>query len=84
LNRPPEPAALGDAASDFLGQLEQAAQASGPVEVCRQLIEHCRKQRNYPELFEALKMAARLELGLPPVALAAEEALPEALEERLE
>ncbi len=29
-------------------------------------------------------MAARLELGLPPVALAAEEALPEALEERLE
>jgi hypothetical protein len=84
LNRPPEPTASGGPAADFFGQLQQAAEGSGPVEVCRQLIAHFRQQRSYPELFEALKMAARLELGLPPVAIAADEELPEMLQERLE
>lgn len=84
LNRPPEPNAAVDSAVDFLGQLERAAEGAGPTEVCRQLVAHCRQQRSYPELFEALKMSARLELGLPPVALASDEELPEALQEQLE
>ena len=51
----------------FFEQLQQTTQDSGPLEAARMVAEKMRLAGRYPELFEALKMQHRIELGLPAV-----------------
>lgn len=54
---------------DLFDQLDQIASQDSPLAAAKLLADELRKAGRYPELFEALKMQTRLELGLPAVAL---------------
>lgn len=47
--------------------LNNAASEQGPAAAAKWLADEMRSERRYPELFEALKMQHRIELGLPAV-----------------
>ena len=51
----------------FFEQLQQTTQASGPLAAAQMVADRMRSAGRYPELFEALKMQHRIELGLPAV-----------------
>jgi hypothetical protein len=51
----------------FFEQLQQTAQTSGPLAAAQLVADRMRSAGRYPELFEALKMQHRMELGLPAV-----------------
>jgi hypothetical protein len=53
--------------SNFFDRLTETVQQSGPVEAAKFLVDSMRSQQRYTELFEALKMYHRMELGLPAV-----------------
>ncbi|XZE43221.1 hypothetical protein SH467x_002774 [Pirellulaceae bacterium SH467] len=53
--------------ANFFEQLQKLHTESGPVATAKRLVEEMRQQKRYPELFEALKMYHRVELGLPAV-----------------
>jgi hypothetical protein len=55
--------------TDIYQQLSSVAEQQGPSAAVALLIEELRKRRTYLELFEALKIQKRLELGLTAVAL---------------
>ncbi len=57
-------------------ELVQTATNDGPLASVNLLVEHLRKSGEYPELFEALKIQRRLELGLSAVALENDPPLP--------
>lgn len=48
-------------------QLQKLHLESGPLATAKRLVDEMRQQKRYPELFEALKMYHRVELGLPAV-----------------
>lgn len=58
--------------NSFYTQLQQVATENGPFAASKLLVEELRRQGRYQELFEALKMHHRLELGLPAVHIDAE------------
>lgn len=53
----------------FFDEVLQTASAEGPQAAAARLVDHLRQAGQYPELFEALKMQKRLELGLTAVGL---------------
>ncbi len=53
----------------FFDDLVQTTSNEGPLAAANQLVEFLRKSGQYPELFEALKIQRRLELGMTAVAL---------------
>jgi hypothetical protein len=54
---------------EIFEQLDQIVAQDGPLAAVKMLGEELRRSGRFPELFEALKMQRRLELGLPAVAL---------------
>ncbi len=54
-------------ATDLFENLPKTLLASGPKAAATLLVEEMRREAKYPELFEALKMLHRIELGLPAV-----------------
>lgn len=54
--------------SSAIANVEQITKDLGPVAAAEWLVEHYRKTNQLTELFEAIKMRLRLQLGLPPVA----------------
>jgi hypothetical protein len=54
--------------SSPIENVEQIAKDLGPVASAEWLVEHFRKTNQLTELFEAIKMRLRLQLGLAPVA----------------
>ena len=53
----------------FFDEILQTASGEGPQAAVARLVDHLRQAGQYPELFEALKMQKRLELGLTAVGL---------------
>jgi len=53
--------------TDLFESLQKATFESGPGAAARFLADEMRREEKYPELFEALKMVHRIELGLPAV-----------------
>lgn len=53
--------------TDFFESLEKTVLESGPASAAKLLADEMRCHQRYPELFEALKMLHRIELGLPAV-----------------
>ncbi|AMV34024.1 hypothetical protein VN12_17980 [Pirellula sp. SH-Sr6A] len=53
--------------ANFFEQLQKLHLESGPLATAKRLVDEMRLQKRYPELFEALKMYHRVELGLPAV-----------------
>ncbi len=68
----------------FFDELTQTTSASGPMAAANQLAEFLRSTEQYPELFEALKIQRRLELGLSAVALDTDPTLTPAQAEAIE
>jgi len=54
-------------ANDLFEQLLLTVSENGPAEAAKLLVEKTRNDQSYTELFEALKMLHRIELGLPAV-----------------
>jgi hypothetical protein len=52
---------------DIFSELERLSSEQGPVAVAQCLVDKMRDEKNYTELFEALKILHRVELGLPAV-----------------
>ncbi len=71
-------------AADLYQQLAQTSQSSGPAAVVDQVIEYLEKHERYHELFEALKMKARIDLGLVPTQTNRDERLDEDTELKIE
>lgn len=69
---------------DMFNQLSTASQSSGPEVVLDQLIEFLEGKQRFHELFEALKMRARLKLGIQPTQIDRDERLDEETEIRME
>ncbi len=63
--------------NSIFDELVQTASSEGPLASANQLVEFLRKSERYPELFEALKIQRRLELGLSAVALETDAPLPD-------
>ncbi len=53
--------------TDLFDSLEKTVLESGPAAAAQMLANAMRRDARYPELFEALKMLHRIELGLPAV-----------------
>ncbi|MCU0717110.1 MAG: hypothetical protein MUD03_13380 [Pirellula sp.] len=53
--------------ANFFEQLQKSHSEAGPLAAAKHLVDEMRRQKRYPELFEALKMYHRVELGLPAV-----------------
>lgn len=53
--------------TNVLEELTATTHQQGPVAAAKALVDYCRSQKRYNELFEARKMLHRLELGLPAV-----------------
>ncbi|MEY4566589.1 MAG: hypothetical protein RLY14_1559, partial [Planctomycetota bacterium] len=68
----------------FFDSLPTQLNAAGSVATATQIVEFFRHQGAYHELFEALKMKARLELGLPAITPGPEESLGALVTDRLE
>jgi hypothetical protein len=69
---------------NFFESLSQQLVKQGAVSTAGQVIEFFRHQGAYHELFEALKMKARIELGLPAVPPGPDETLSPMLTDKLE
>ena len=54
-------------ANELFDKLESTAKDQGASQAARLLVEQMRNEKRYSELFEALKMFHRVELGLPAV-----------------
>ncbi|MEQ1830711.1 MAG: hypothetical protein ABL921_32470, partial [Pirellula sp.] len=54
-------------ANDLFENFDRIANEQGPVAAAKLLVERTRQEKNYAELFEALKILHRVELGLPAV-----------------
>lgn len=54
-------------ANELFDKLESTAKDQGASQAARLLVEQMRNEKRYSELFEALKMLHRVELGLPAV-----------------
>jgi len=54
-------------ANELFESIESTAQNQGPTQAAWLLVEQMRSEKRYSELFEALKMFHRVELGLPAV-----------------
>jgi hypothetical protein len=65
-------------------QLSATWRSEGPAATLEQLADYLLRTGRYHELFEARKLQVRQRLGLPAVAAAGDEALPEATREALE
>ncbi len=74
---------MGDS-DQLFSQLVDLRDQSGPAAVLDNLISHYESQHRFHELFEALKMRSRLNLGLPPAQMDSNEKLPESVELELE
>jgi hypothetical protein len=57
----------GSVTHDDFMMLEQLAEKEGLQAAAQELVERMRREKFYPELFEARKMLHRVELGLPAV-----------------
>lgn len=68
----------------FFDSLPVQLNSAGPVVTADNIAEFFRHQGAYHELFEALKMKARLELGLPAITPGPEESLGALVTDRLE
>ena len=53
--------------TDLFETLQKITLDSGAAAAAQLLVNEMRSQERYPELFEALKMLHRIELGLPAV-----------------
>ena len=53
--------------TDLFETLQETNLEHGPAAAATLLVEEMRREEKYPELFEALKMLHRIELGLPAV-----------------
>jgi hypothetical protein len=53
--------------NELFEKIESTALAQGPSQAAWLLVEQMRSEKRYTELFEALKMFHRVELGLPAV-----------------
>lgn len=71
-------------AEEMYRQLADAQQAGGPIAAVDRLIEYLESEKRFHELFEALKMRARLELGLVPTQTDRDERLDEETELKIE
>lgn len=71
-------------AEEIYRQLSEANHQSGSAAVLDRLIEHLEREQRYHELFEALKMRSRLDLGLVPTQTDRDERLDEETELRME
>jgi len=69
---------------NFFESLANHLAQQGPQATAKQVIEFFRHQGAYHELFEALKMKARLEIGLPAVPPGPDETLSPLLTDKLE
>ncbi len=69
---------------NFFDTLPAQLSSAGPLAAATQIVDFFRHQGAYHELFEALKMKARLELGLPPVPPGPDEVLGPVITDRLE
>jgi len=65
-------------------ELAQTTSVDGPLAAANRLVEFLRSSEQYPELFEALKIQRRLELGLSAVAIEGDPALSPAQAEATE
>lgn len=71
-------------AEEMYPQLTEANRTSGPIAAVDRLIEYLETEQRFHELFEALKMRARLELGLIPTQTDRDERLDEETELKIE
>ncbi|MGN6543726.1 MAG: hypothetical protein ACTHK7_01660 [Aureliella sp.] len=71
-------------AEDIFRQLSDAKEQSGAAATLDRLIAYLEREHRYHELFEALKMRSRLELGLVPTQTNRDERLDEETEMRME
>lgn len=69
---------------DMFRRLSTACESSGPAVVLDQLIQFLEEKQRFHELFEALKMRARLNLGIQPTQTDRDERLDEETEIRME
>jgi hypothetical protein len=65
-------------------QLSDACQTQGPAAVVDRLVQYLESEQRFHELFEALKMQARIQLGLVPTQTDRDERLDEDTEMRVE
>lgn len=73
-----------DGSSDIYDTLAQAISSGDRREAIDRLISHLERKKSYHELFEALKMRLRFELGLTPAQAEQEERLDDERELKLE
>ncbi len=73
-----------NAPAELYGQLTELSQASGKEAVVDRVIEYLEKHDRYHELFEALKMKARMNLGLVPTQTDRDEKLDDETEMKIE
>jgi hypothetical protein len=78
-----EPISMSESPEVFQ-QLADCRTAAGPVATVDQLITYLEQQHRYHELFEALKMRVRLDLGISAAQIDREERLGEEVELKLE
>jgi len=71
-------------ADSIFAQLDATVAAGNRAQAVEQLVEHLQQQRQYHELFEALKMQMRLRLGLTAAQADRQEKFDEATEMELE
>lgn len=69
---------------DMYRQLADACATNGPLAAVDRVVEFLEQEHRYHELFEALKMRARLELGLTPAQTDRDEHLDEETELKIE
>ena len=70
-------ASPGAAEDPIFSEVESALQSGGPGEALEQLSKRLEKDKKYRELFDAMLLAKRLELGLPLVQVGQATDLPE-------
>lgn len=70
--------------SSFFTELDTLLQAPSPEQALARLCGELQSQKQYQELFHALLLKARFELGLPTVNVGPNEQLPEAQQEKYE
>ncbi len=73
-----------NAPAELYGQLAELSQTSGKVAVVDRVIEYLEQNQRFHELFEALKMRARMNLGLVPTQTNRDEKLDEETELKIE
>ncbi len=73
-----------ESTTQIFDELQRVTEQSGHAAVVERLITYLESQGRFHELFEALKMRLRLQLGLAPTQADRNEKLPEAVEMKLE